>query len=71
MRGKARYLGILAEDNLRFRLLFRVALLILITPHSDAGIERVYSLTNKNKSEVSDRIRTDIEGTLASIMGVK
>ena len=60
-----------AGDNLRFRLLFRVALLVLITPHSNAGIERVYSLTNKNKPEGSDRNRMDIDGTLASIIGVK
>ena len=69
MRGKERYLGIWAEDNLRFRLLYQVALLILITPHSNAGIERVYSLTNKNKSEGSDRITVAIEGTLGVKVG--
>ena len=60
-----------AGDNFRFRLLFRVATLVLVTPHSNAGIERVYSLTNKNKPEGSDRNRMDIDGTLASIIGVK
>ena len=60
-----------AGDNFRFRLLFRVALLVLITPHSNAGIERVYSLVNKNKPEGSDRNRMDIDGSLASIIGIK
>ena len=38
---------------------------------SKAGIGRVYSLTNKNKPEGSDRNRMDIDGTLASIIWVK
>ena len=50
-----------AGDNFRFKLLFRVAVLVLITPHSNAGIERVYSLVNKNKGEGSDRNRMDID----------
>ena len=60
-----------AGDNFRFKLLFRVAVLVLITPHSNAGIERVYSLVNKNKGEGSDRNRMDIGGTLSSILAVK
>ena len=51
-----------AGDNFRFRLLFRVATLVLVTPHSNAGIERVYSLTNKKKPKESDRNRMDIGG---------
>ena len=50
-----------AGDNFCFKLLFRVAVLVLITPHSNAGIERVYSLANKNKGEGSDRDRMDID----------
>ena len=50
-------------ENFRFHLLFRVALIILLTPHSNAGIERVYSLVNKNKPENSDRNRLNIEGS--------
>ena len=34
----------LAGNNQRFELLFKVAKLILITPHSNAGIERVFNL---------------------------
>ena len=57
--------------NLRFRLLFEVARLVLLLPNSNAGIERVYSLVNKNKREGSDRNRLDIEGSLSSILSVK
>ena len=61
----------LAGNNQRFELLFKVAKLILITPHSNAGIERVFSLGNKNKSAGSDRNKLDIEGSLSSILAVK
>lgn len=36
-----------AGDSFRFKLLFSVATIVLVTPHSNAGIERVYSLVNK------------------------
>ena len=55
----------------RFNLLFKVAVIVLVTPHSNAGIERVFSLVNKNKSEGSDRNRLSIEGSLSSILAVK
>ena len=55
-------------SNLRFRLLFDVARLVLLLPNSNAGIERVFSLVNKNKREGSDRNRLDIEGSLSSIL---
>ena len=42
-----------------------------ITPHSNVGIERVFSLVEKNKSAGSDRNRLDIEGSLLSILAVK
>ena len=58
-------------DNYRFRLLFNVARLILVTPHSNASIERLYALSKKNKTESSDRNRMDIEGTLSAILAVK
>ena len=61
----------LAGNNLRFELLFKVAKLILITPHSNGGIERVFSLVNNSKSAGSDRNRLDIEGSLSSILAVK
>ena len=34
-------------NNNRFQLLFHVAKLVLITPQSNAGIEKVFSLVNK------------------------
>ena len=58
-------------NNYRFRLLFNVARLVLVTPHSNAGIERVYALVNKNKAEGSDRNRLDIERSLSSILAAK
>ena len=54
-----------------FGLLFQVARLVLITPHSNAGIERVYSLLNKNKREGSERNCLDVNNTLSSILAVK
>ena len=59
------------RNNFRFHNLFEVAKIVLITPHSKAGIERVYALVNKNKSEGSERNRLDIDGSLASILAVK
>ena len=53
--------------NYKFRLLFNVAQLVMVAPHLNAGIERVYALVSKYKSEGSDRNRLDIEGTLSSI----
>ena len=61
----------LAGNNQRFELLFKVAKLILITPHSNAGIESVFSLVNKNKSAASNRNKLDMEGSLSSILAVK
>ena len=61
----------LAGNNQRFELLFEVAKLILKTPHSNVGIERVFSLVNKNKSADMDRNKLDIEGSLSSILAVK
>ena len=60
-----------SASNQCFKLLFRVARLMLIIPHSNAGIERIFSLVNKNKSEGSDSKRLDIEGSLSSILSVK
>ena len=61
----------LAAINYLFRLLFNVVRLVLIMPHSNAGIERVYALVNKNKAEGTDRNRLDIKESLSSILTVK
>ena len=55
----------------RFRNLFIVAHLVFVTPHSNAGIEHVYSLVNKNKKEGSDRNKLDIERLFSAILAVK
>ena len=57
----------LAASNYWFRLLFNVVRLVLIMPHSNAGIERVYALVKKNKAEGTDRNRLDIKESLSSI----
>ena len=61
----------LAGKNQRFELLFKVAKVILITLHSNAGIERIFSLVSKNKSAGSDSNRLNIEGSLPSILAVQ
>ena len=58
-------------NNLRIHNLFEVAKIVLITSHSNACIERVYPLVNKNKSEGSERNRLDIDGSLSSTLAVK
>ena len=58
-------------NNSRFHLLFQVTKLILITSHSNAGIEKVYSLVNKNKRQGTERNGFDIEGSLSNILVVK
>ena len=58
-------------NEVRSGLLFRVANIVLITPHSNAGIESVYNLVNENKPVGSERNRLDIDGLLASILAVK
>ena len=57
--------------NYRYHSLFEVAKIVSITPHSNAVIERVYSLVTKNKPEGSGRNRLDIDGSLSSILAVK
>ena len=44
-------------NNSQFKRLFKVARFVLLTPHFNAGIDRVYSLVNKNKRGGSERTR--------------
>ena len=60
-----------AGNTQRFGILFGVAHIVLITSHSNAGIERVYSLVNKSKLSKTERNRLDIDGILASTLAVK
>ena len=52
-------------------MLFEVACIVLLIPHSNAAIERLFSLVNKNKNDSSDRNRLDQDATLSSILAVK
>ena len=61
----------LVGNNDHFSLLFKSALVVLLIPHSNASIEKVFFLINKTKSEGSSLIRLKIEGSLSSIMAVK
>ena len=58
-------------DNFRFKLLFKVENVVLITTHSNAGMEQVYCLVIKNKPEKSGRNRVEINGTLLFVLCVK
>ena len=51
--------------------MLNVARLVLVTTHSNVGIERVYALVNKNNAIDTDRNRLDIEGSLSSILAFK
>ena len=42
-------------NNDRFSLPFNYVLVVLLTPHSNVSIERVFFLVHKNKSEGSKR----------------
>lgn len=57
--------------NFSFDFLFRVAIIVLVIPHSNVGIERVSSMVSKNKNESSDRNRLDQDKTMSCILAVK
>ena len=44
-------------NNKRFNILFGVAQIVLLIPHSNAASECLFSFVNKNKNESSDRNR--------------
>ena len=58
-------------DNFRFKLLFKVENVVLITTHSNAGMEQVYCLVIKNKPEKSGRNHVKINETLLFVLCVK
>ena len=58
-------------NNKRLNILFEVAWIVLLIPDSNAAIERLFSLVNKNKNESSDRNRLDQDKALSSILAVK
>ena len=57
------------DGSHRLELLWKVAKLVLVISHSNAGEERVFNLIRKNKTPT--RSCLDRNGTLASIIQVK
>ena len=70
-RNKSNQIKSPLGNNFSFNLLFRVESIELMIPHSNAGIERVSSMVNKNKNESPDRSRLDQDKTLSCILAVK
>ena len=57
------------NGSCRFELLSKVAKLVLVIPHSNAGEERVFNLIRQNKTPTRSCLNPN--GTLASIIQVK
>ena len=57
------------DGNFAFDKLAKVALLVLVLPHSNAEEERVFSLVTKNKTKFRPSLKLD--GTLSSILTIK
>ena len=53
----------------RFKLLPKVAEIVLIIPHSNAELERLFSIVRKNKS--LERSSMKLDGLLSSILSMK
>ena len=58
-------------NNKRFNNLLEVAQIVLLVPHSNAAIERLFSLVNKNKNKSSDRYCLEQDKALSSVLAVK
>ena len=66
------FLGVLKNHDgckLRFPNLSKIARLVLVLPHSNAGEERVFSMIRLNKTPY--RSCLGLDGTLSSILTVK
>ena len=53
----------------QFKHLPKVAGLVLVLPHSNAGEERLFSIVRKNKTESRELMK--LEGTLSSLLAMK
>lgn len=53
----------------RFKLLQKVAEAILVIPHSNVELERLFSIVRKNKTDARSSLKLD--GTLSSILAMK
>ena len=56
-------------NSFEFDLLFKVAEVVMMILHSNAGEERIFSLINKNKTPSRSSLKLD--GTLSSLITVK
>ena len=63
------YLEKLKDYNklLRFKNLFKVAKLVLVLPHSNAGEERVFSMVRKNKTRFRASMGFNMLGSLLTV----
>ena len=59
----------LLDHTKRFKLLPKIAEVVLIIPHSNAELERLFSIVKKNKSLECSSMKPD--GTLSSILAKK
>ena len=62
-------MNILGSNAKRFKLLPKVAEIVLIIPHSNAELERLFSIVRKNKS--LERASMKLDGTLSIILSMK
>ena len=58
-------------NNKSFNILFEISWIVFLIPHTNAAIERLFSLVNKNNNESSDRNPFDQDKTLPCISAVK
>ena len=57
------------DGSPRYQLLSKIARLVIVIPHSNAGEERVFNLIKQNKTITRSSLNTN--GTLSSIIQVK
>ena len=53
----------------RFKVLPRIAVIVMVLPHSNASLERLFSIIRKNKTDMRSSLKLD--GTLSSILSMK
>ena len=52
-----------------FKVLPRIAVIVLVLPHSNASLERLFSVIRKNKTDMRSSLKLD--GTLSIILSMK
>ena len=60
----------LSETSIsHFKVLPRIAVIVLVLPHSNASLKRLFSIIQKNKTDIRSSLKLD--GTLSSILSIK